>query len=78
MTTQNKSTTAGTTEFGHVLFDAGRTVRSDLTLIDHAIESGAFESNEAFVNHIILFIIIIVIVIHSSCCCFLLFNSFCV
>lgn len=38
---------AGTTEFGHVLFDAGRTVRSDLTLIDHAIESGKFADNEA-------------------------------
>ncbi len=36
---------AGTTEFGHVLFDAGRTVRSDLLLIDFAITSGSFYSN---------------------------------
>lgn len=43
---------AGTTEFGHVLFDAGRKVRSDLLLIDFAIESGSFRSNPAIIGAI--------------------------
>eukprot|EP00047_Mylnosiga_fluctuans_P005017 m.237894 g.237894 ORF g.237894 m.237894 type:complete len:604 (+) comp13214_c0_seq1:2-1813(+) len=41
---------AGTTEFGHVLFDAGRKVRSDLLLIDYAIESKGFFSNPVLVG----------------------------
>jgi bisphosphoglycerate-independent phosphoglycerate mutase (AlkP superfamily) len=40
---------AGTTEFGHVLFDAGRSVFSDLMLIDKAIATGAFANNKALV-----------------------------
>jgi bisphosphoglycerate-independent phosphoglycerate mutase (AlkP superfamily) len=40
---------AGTTEFGHVLFDAGRSVFSDLMLIDKAIATGAFAKNKALV-----------------------------
>ena len=38
---------AGTTEFGHVLFDAGRSVQSDATIIDHAVRTGKFASNDA-------------------------------
>eukprot|EP00048_Salpingoeca_helianthica_P002236 m.55689 g.55689 ORF g.55689 m.55689 type:complete len:600 (+) comp11982_c2_seq1:46-1845(+) len=40
---------AGTTEFGHVLFDAGRHVRSDLLLIDYAITSKKFFENPALI-----------------------------
>jgi len=39
---------SGTTEFGHVLFDAGRDVATDLVLIDKAVAKGKFESNKAF------------------------------
>eukprot|EP00899_Mesostigma_viride_P010167 jgi/Mesvir1/19151/Mv01174-RA.1 len=41
---------AGTTEFGHVIFDAGRMVRSDVTLIDHALAVGIFDKNQAFAD----------------------------
>jgi len=41
---------AGTTEFGHVLFDAGRDVRSDVLLINHALKTGAFEKNKALLE----------------------------
>ena len=41
---------SGTTEFGHVLFDAGRTVRSDLLLIDHEISTGSFAKNPVFLE----------------------------
>lgn len=43
---------AGTTEFGHVLFDAGRHVRSDLLLIDFAITSKKFFDNPALLDAI--------------------------
>ncbi|KAA8497012.1 2,3-bisphosphoglycerate-independent phosphoglycerate mutase [Porphyridium purpureum] len=39
---------SGTTEFGHVLFDAGRDVPTDLVLINRAVEKNLFASNPAF------------------------------
>eukprot|EP00823_Brevimastigomonas_motovehiculus_P000332 TRINITY_DN10427_c0_g1_i1.p1 TRINITY_DN10427_c0_g1~~TRINITY_DN10427_c0_g1_i1.p1 ORF type:complete len:617 (-),score=114.15 TRINITY_DN10427_c0_g1_i1:81-1931(-) len=41
---------AGTTEFGHVLFDAGRFVGSDVAMIDLAIQRNEFSQNKAFLT----------------------------
>ncbi|MBI3012235.1 MAG: hypothetical protein HYY63_01265, partial [Elusimicrobia bacterium] len=41
---------AGTTEFGHVLIDAGRWIDSDKVLIDRAIEDGTFNTKPALVE----------------------------
>jgi bisphosphoglycerate-independent phosphoglycerate mutase (AlkP superfamily)/enoyl-CoA hydratase/carnithine racemase len=44
--------TAGTTEFGHVLFDAGRRVGTDQVAIDLAIEKGEFDENAVLLEDI--------------------------
>jgi len=41
---------SGTTEFGHVLFDAGRDVPTDLVLIDRAVKQDKFALNPAFLK----------------------------
>lgn len=41
---------SGTTEFGHVLFDAGRDVLSDLLLINADIATGKFAENTAMLD----------------------------